>query len=72
MCQLRGEFELKTTCDSYELQVVPEPYLVTSSSDMSNEGTDSYDTFLDVDALNFNVGVDGCDIILLLQLTFCA
>jgi hypothetical protein len=30
---------------------------------MSNEGTDSYDTFLDVDALNFNVGVDGCDII---------
>ena len=60
---IEGEFELKTTCDSYELQVVPEPYLVTSSSDMSNEGTDSYDTFLDVDALNFNVGVDGCDII---------
>lgn len=58
-----GDFELKTNCSQYELNVVPEPYLVTSAPDMKNTGTDSYDTYLDVDALNFNVGVDGANII---------
>lgn len=59
---IEGEFEVQTDCGDYDLAFIPEFY-VTQDQIMVNEATDEYAVELELEALQFNVGMSELDII---------
>lgn len=59
---LEGQFEIQTTCDDYELAFVPEFYMVEEDN-MKNDAQDVYTMDLELEALQFNVGMNPIPII---------
>lgn len=59
---LEGSFEVQTTCDDYELSFEPEIYVVPQD-DFNQKAKDAREMHLELDVLQFNVGMSPIPII---------